>query len=276
MSWSLAVHGGAYNETREGPADQQEAFLRELLRAQAQALGHGVCALDVVTATVAAMEDSGLFNAGKGAVTTAQGCVELDAGIMEGSTRKAGAVASIRDFKNPILCARAVMEQTPHVLLTGLGAEQFLRTQGLQTVNDTYYTHALASGHDTIGAVARDRQGEMAVATSTGGIMGKMPGRVGDSPLIGSGTWADETVAISCTGKGEFFIRTAAASRLALAVAQGIPLAEAATSVMAEVGNIGGTGGLIAVNQAGEIAQPFISQGMVRGRATPEGIEVAV
>ncbi len=276
--WALAVHGGAYGDVREGPADQQEPFLRELIRAQANALEHGASALDVVTATVTAMEDSGLFNAGKGAVTTAHGHVELDAAIMDGSNLNAGAVASIRDFKNPILGARAVMEHTKHVLLAGEGAEEFLRGCGLAEVNDTYYTHAIATGHDTIGAVARDKDGKLAVATSTGGLSGKTSGRVGDSPVIGAGTWADGRVAVSCTGTGEYFIRSAAASRLAMMVEhQNRPLAEAAEDVIHQhIGKLGGHGGLIAVSAAGEIAMPFNSKGMVRGRATPGGIEVHV
>lgn len=274
MSWSLAVHGGAYNEVREGPADQQEPFLRELLRSQAQALGHGTSALDVVTATVSAMEDSGLFNAGKGAVTTTHGHAELDAGIMDGSTMKAGAVASIRDFKNPILCARGVMERTKHVLLVGEGAEAYLRGEKFEEVEPTYYTHATAIGHDTIGAVARDSEGRLAVATSTGGISGKLPGRVGDSPVVGAGTWADKHIAVSCTGTGEYFIRTAAGSWLAFLVGQGKPLAEAAEQVMAAITEMGGTGGLIAIDAAGNVTMPFISKGMVRGRAAPGILEV--
>jgi len=276
--WALALHGGAYGDTREGPADQQEPFLRELIRSQAQALEHGASALDVVTETVRAMEDSGLFNAGKGAVTTAHGHVELDASIMDGSTLKAGAIASIRDFRNPILGARAVMEHTKHVLLTGEGAEEFLRGCGLEEVNDTYYTHAIATGHDTIGCVALGKDGKLAVATSTGGLSGKTSGRVGDSPVIGAGTWADGRVAVSCTGQGEYFIRSAAASRLAMMLEyQNRPLAEAAEDVIHQhVGKLGGKGGLIALNAAGEIAIPFNSKGMVRGSATPGGIFVTV
>lgn len=273
-SWSLAVHGGAYNDVREGPADQQEAFLRELLRSQAQALTHGASALDVVTATISAMEDSGLFNAGKGAVTTTHGHAELDAGIMDGTTLNAGAVASIRDFKNPILCARAVMERTKHVLLVGEGAEAYLRREQFEEVGPTYYTHATAIGHDTIGAVARDSEGRLAVATSTGGISGKLPGRVGDSPLIGAGTWADGEVAVSCTGTGEFFIRSAAASRLSSLVSSGKSVAEAANAIIAQVGALGGTGGLIAVDKNGGVALPFNSKGMVRATAVPGKIEV--
>lgn len=276
--WTLALHGGAYGDVREGPADQQKAFLHELLRAQAAALEHGTSALDVVIATVAAMEDSGLFNAGKGAVATAHGHVELDAAIMDGVTLKAGAVASIRDFKNPIHCARAVMEHTPHVLMVGTGAEEFLRGCGMEEVNDQYYTHATATGHDTIGAVARDRDGRLAVATSTGGLSNKLSGRVGDSPVIGAGTWADANVAVSCTGTGEYFIRAAAASRLALLLEYNhTPLADAAKTVIHQhVAPLGGFGGLIAVDAAGNIAMPFNSKGMVRGSATPGGIEVTV
>lgn len=280
--WALALHGGAYNDVREGPADQQEAFLRALLPVQAAALQAGASALDVVTATVAAMEDSGWFNAGKGAVATAAGHVELDAGVMDGSTRRAGAIASIRHFRNPIHGARAVMEHSPHVLLVGAGAEQFLSERGLEEVTPDYHLHATASQNiasgaacDTIGAVARDREGRLAVATSTGGLAGKRPGRVGDSPVIGAGTWADGHVAVSCTGTGEYFIRTHAAGNLAMLVThQQLPLAQAAAQVMAEVKALGGTGGLIAIDRNGNITQPFISKGMVRGVATPDGIDV--
>ncbi len=284
-NWALALHGGAYNDVREGPAEKQEPFLRTLLAQQAEALAAGASALDVVTATVAAMEDSGWFNAGKGAVATANGHVELDAGIMDGATLRAGAIASVRGVKNPILGARAVMERTPHVLLVGAGAETFLREQKLEEVPSDYHIHAhsapkhaSSAGGDTIGCVARDVHGRLAVATSTGGLAGKRAGRVGDSPVIGAGTWADARVAISCTGTGEFFIRTAAASRLAMLVEyHTTPLADAASTVIHQhVGPLGGSGGLIAVDGAGNIAMPFNSKGMVRGSATPRGIEVTV
>lgn len=280
--WSLAVHGGAYNDVREGPPEKQEPFLRTLLAQQSAALEKGASALDVVSATVAAMEDSGWFNAGKGAVATADGHVELDAAIMDGVSLKAGAVASIRQFKNPILGARCVLEHTRHVLLTGAGAEKFLRDQKLEEVAWNYYLHATPNHHvsggggDTIGAVARDQRGRLAVATSTGGLAGKMSGRVGDSPVIGAGTWADGRVAVSCTGTGEYFIRSAAASRLAMMMEyKNMPLKDAADVIIHQhIGHLGGSGGLIAVDAAGNIAMPFNSKGMVRGRATPGGIDI--
>jgi L-asparaginase/beta-aspartyl-peptidase (threonine type) len=169
------------------------------------------------------------------------------------------------------------MLHTPHVLLAGDGAEEFLRARKLAEVDNRYYSHATATGHDTIGAVARDMQGRLAVATSTGGLSGKRAGRVGDSPIIGAGTWADGNAAVSCTGQGEYFIRAAAASRVSALIEYGkLPLAEAASQVIAQVGTLGGSGGLIAVDVAGNIAMPFNSKGMVRGWAIPGSVHITV
>jgi beta-aspartyl-peptidase (threonine type) len=274
---------------------EREALYHAGLR-RAIEVGHDILAadgsaLDAVTAAVVALEDDPLFNAGRGAVFTAAGTQEMDAAVMDGRERRAGAVAGIFGPKNPVLAARAVMEHSPHVLLIGDGALALCREQGLAFADrDYFYTPARwralqqtlagaaqdddARRHGTVGAVAHDRRGDLAAATSTGGTTGKMPGRVGDSPVIGAGTYADNaSCAVSATGHGEFFIRFAAAHEVAARLLyRGDTLAEAARSVIDELGRIGGAAGLVAVGHDGEVALPFNCSGMYRGYVKCDGI----
>jgi len=296
-AFALALLGGA-GTLRSGDMDAERdaryrAGLRRALVAGRDILAVDGSALDAVTASVCALEDDPLFNAGKGAVFTRAGTQEMDAAVMEGRERRAGAVAGIFGPKNPVLAARAVMERSPHVLLIGEGAVAFCREAGLAFADrDHFFTEArwqalqdtLARGddgesdearrHGTIGAVARDRAGNLAAATSTGGMTGKLPGRVGDSPIIGAGTYADNaTCAVSATGHGEFFIRYTAAHEIAARIAHaGQRLAAAAAAVVAELGRVGGSGGLVAVGSDGAVALPFNYAGMYRGYVQDDGI----
>jgi L-asparaginase/beta-aspartyl-peptidase (threonine type) len=278
--WALALHGGA-GAIAALLYQREEAHMGALLDQGAAMLARGQSALDVVTAMAEALEACGLHLAGKGSSPNANGVVELDASLMDGATRRAGAVASLRGFVSPVRVARGVMEKTPHVLLAGEGAVHFAQANGFEPVEDplSYYTPAQSGLTEpaklggTIGAVARDISGRLAAATSTGGIQGKMPGRVGDTPIIGAGCWADERAAVSCTGHGEYFMRVNAAADVSARIAYaGASLADAANGVIEDVRQLGGTGGLIAVDAHGNLATPFASQGMKRAWATSNGI----
>lgn len=307
--WSIAIHGGAGTIPRDMDEATQEAHRAAL--AQALTLGQvilseGGSALDAVEQVVALMEDEPLWNAGRGAVFAADGSHTLDAAIMDGRTRACGAVAGLEHVKNPIHLARRVMDRSPHVFLIGQGAEEFARELGLELVENSYFATAArreqwetarrqsdasaptSSGDaakprggdgafGTVGAVARDRQGNIAAATSTGGMTNKRYGRVGDVPVIGAGTWADNaTCAVSCTGKGEEIIRHAVSHEIAASMQHaGLPLREAVDRVMRALPP--GTGGLIAVAPTGELALAFNSDGMYRGEAHARGrFEVAI
>jgi beta-aspartyl-peptidase (threonine type) len=296
--FSLAVHGGAGTLRRDamsaGRAQQYHAGLRRALAAGRDILAGGGSALDAATAAVVALEDDALFNAGRGAVFTSAGAQEMDAAVMEGSERRAGAVAGVFGPKNPVLAARAVMECSPHVLLIGDGAAAFCRAHGVGFAEPDYFrtearwralqqTLAGEAGglaeddearrHGTVGAVARDCRGDVAAATSTGGMTGKLPGRVGDTPIFGAGTYADNaSCAVSATGHGEFFVRFGIAHEIAARVRhRGESVAEAARAVVDELGRIGGSGGLVAVGRDGAVALPFNCSGMYRGYVLGDG-----
>jgi len=297
---ALAIHGGAGTIPRAALDDETLAAhhtgLRTALTAGFAILRAGGPAVDAVTAAVMALEDDPLFNAARGAVFTEAGQLEMDAAIMDGRTRAAGAVASICGPKNPILAARAVMEHSPAVLLTGPGAEAFARAQNLVFMPESYFetprrraalalelnrrltgapdTRTDADRHGTVGAVARDAAGNLAAATSTGGMTAKLPGRIGDTPIFGAGTYADNaTCAVSCTGTGEVFIRFTAAAEIAARLRHaGQTLDHAAEAVIAELLTHGGDGGLIAIGRDGPPVMPFNSSGMYRGLVTADGI----
>ena len=288
----LLVHGGAgvIRATLTAAVEAEVKIdLQRALRAGHAILAEGGSSLDAVEAAVVVLEDSPHFNAGHGAVFTHDGINELDASIMDGPTRRAGAVAGVRHVRNPVELARAVMDKSDHVLLIGEGAEAFARHVGARRVDADYFRtetrwqqlqeaiakerigeqseQGRAIHYGTVGAVALDQQGRLAAATSTGGMTNKRWGRVGDSPLIGAGTWADERVAVSATGWGEFFIRAAVAHDIAARVAYGgSTLAEAAAAVIgAEIPRLGGDGGVIAIDAAGNFSLAFNTDGMYRG-----------
>ncbi|KUZ59035.1 isoaspartyl peptidase [Burkholderia ubonensis] len=303
----VAIHGGAGTILREAMNTDTElqyrAELAAILRAAQAVLADGGSALDAVSVAVRMLEDCPLFNAGRGAVYTADGTHELDAAIMDGATLAAGAVCCVTRVRNPVLAARRVMEASEHVMFAGAGADAFAAAQGLELVEPGYFgtearhaqwlkardaagalldhdaaTFAFGDGapldpdrkHGTVGAVARDLHGHVAAATSTGGITNKQPGRVGDSPIIGAGCYADDaTCAVSSTGTGEMFIRLATAHDVAAQMAyRGVSVAEAAYDVvMNKLPRIAGRGGIIAVDAHGNVTMPFNTEGMYRGYA---------
>ncbi len=282
--FTLVTHGGAadlasWDEPRRARFfAEARVVLTTVLQAGAQALADGVAALDVVEACVCALEDCAVFNAGRGAARNRTGDVQLDAAIMNGRDRAAGAVAAARRLRNPVRAARLVLERTPHVLLAGHDADVFCAAQGLAPADPGYFAREPGGGTgDTVGAVARDRHGNLAAATSTGGLAGKLPGRVGDSPLIGAGTFADNrSAAVSATGIGEYFMRSVLAHEVAARVRHcGVPLGRAVDeAIHGELAGLGGRGGLIAVSSEGiaslAFSTRFMPRGIVSERAPPE------
>ena len=277
---ALILHGGA-GARRERNYDREAVHMRQVVEAMKARLADGASALDVAVEAVVMLEDSGLYVAGRGASPNLAGAYELDASLMDGSTRRAGAVAALQGFRNPVLAARAVMDRTPHIMLAGEGAALFAHDQGLEPIGDeaAWFTRAgvgednnpPSMSHGTVGCCVLDDQGRLAAATSTAGVFGKMPGRVGDTPIPAAGTWADGHAAVSGTGQGEYFIRVAACAQTAWRVAGGQSLTEASQAVIDEIGALGGDGGLIALDRHGTIAAPFNSQGMKRAWLTTEG-----
>ncbi len=294
MKFGMVIHGGAGTIERGDMTPEKEKSYREgleqALKAGYDVLARGGSSLDAVESAVRLLEDNPLFNAGKGAVFTHEGTNELDASIMDGRTLNAGAVAAVKHIRNPISLARLVMEKSPHVMLVGEGAEAFGKRMGVPFVEQKYFytdqrwrelERAKASPspasdkdrHGTVGAVALDKSGNLAAATSTGGITNKEFGRVGDSPIIGAGTYAsNETCAVSCTGDGEYFIRVGVAREVsAMMKYKRVPVAEAARAALAEVERLGGTGGLIAIDKEGNFTLQFNTSGMYRGWVGPDG-----
>jgi len=270
----IALHGGAGVLRADRPGARHRAVLKRALEVGYECLTRKT-AIDAVAAAVVVLEDSPLFNAGRGSSFNTDGEIEMDASIMDGATLRAGAVAAVRRIRNPVLAARAVMEKSRHVLLAGTGAERFARKQGLKLERLAYFRTKrrwialkknLQSYHGTVGAVALDADGNLAAATSTGGYTGKLPGRVGDSPLIGAGTYADNRAcAVSGTGLGEAFIRAAVGYDVCARMRYGsATLAAAAAAALKSVAALGADGGLIAVDRRGNVAMPFNSEGMFR------------
>lgn len=299
--WSIAVHGGAGSMTPDSlsPPDEAQcrAGLARALDAGATVLKQGGGALDAVCVAACMLEDDPQFNAGRGAVFTREGRIELDAATMDGRDQRAGAVAGVTTVRNPVLLARAVMERSPHVFLAREGAEQFAREAGFATADPAWFATAerrrqldemLAADGDgfdaamkygTIGVVARDGAGHLAAATSTGGLTGKRWARIGDTPVIGAGTWAEDGVcAVSATGNVEVFIRLAAAHEIAARIRlAGQSAREAVDGVIARVGQLDGKGGVIVIDRNGGIAMAFNTPGMFRGwRDCSGGGNVAV
>ncbi|MEQ5346942.1 isoaspartyl peptidase/L-asparaginase family protein [Proteus sp. WDL240414] len=305
----LVIHGGAGTITKDTITPEQEKEykekLTEALNAGYAVLNSGGTSIEAVQKSINVMEDSPLFNAGKGAVFTHDGRNELDASIMDGKTRKAGAVAGVTTVKNPINAAIAVMEKSPHVMMVSNGADLFAKEQGLTIVDPSYFRtehrwqqlqkaiekEQVVLDHDgktaalfvepmmydykygTVGAVALDQHGNLAAGTSTGGMTNKRYGRVGDSPIIGAGNYADnETVAVSATGSGEMFIRTLTAFNIAAQVKyKNLPLEEAAQNALDEVKAINGSGGVIVLDKSGNYTMSFNSEGMYRGTIGNDG-----
>jgi L-asparaginase / beta-aspartyl-peptidase len=279
---AIAVHAGAGPGSTD-PAHREQALagLREALARGAQALRDGGEALDAVQAAVAYMEDEvEIFNAGRGAVLTDEGHTELSASVMRGRDRDAGAAALITRSRFPVAAARAILDHSPHVLMSGPAADAFAAAHGVEQCDPSYFVTERQQarlnerGSDfakgTVGAVCLDAGGELAAATSTGGRRGQMAGRVGDTPVIGAGIWADSQIAVSSTGDGEAFIRAVAAHQLATRVAAGQPLDAAAAATLGDVRTVGGTGGMIVIDVSGAVALPFTSAAMNRGVWRPD------
>lgn len=298
---ALAIHGGAGTILRSQMTPALEAEyqhgLETALKIGWDILERGGSSLDAVETSVVSLEDFPLFNAGRGSVFTHEGKNEMDAAIMDGSRLKAGAAAIVRNIRNPIKLARLVMERTEHVLLAGEGAEQFAKEMGVEHAPDEYFftehrwlqlqdaiaegrsqlDHAAAKPVGTVGAVACDKNGKLAAATSTGGMTNKKFGRVGDTALIGAGTYADDICAVSCTGHGEYFMLGVTAYDVAARMKyEGKSLEDSAKESIDSLSSIGGEGGLIAVDSEGNLTMPFNSEGMYRGSATPDGIQTAI
>jgi beta-aspartyl-peptidase (threonine type) len=299
----LVVHGGAGTIDRAKMTAEREgeyrSGLERSLRAGYEILQRGGSSLDATEAAVRVLEDDPHFNAGKGAVFNSAGVNELDAAVMDGKTLKAGAVASVRRIRNPVSLARLVMEKSPHVMLDCAGAESFAKERGIELVDPKYFftqerwdalqrlqqagKEAGHAGkkfiisdedrHGTVGAVALDQSGNLAAATSTGGTTNKRPGRIGDSPVIGAGTYANNaTCAVSGTGDGEYFIRAVVGHDIsALMEYRALSVTDASQVVLKKVEQLGGTGGLIAIDRNGHIAMPFNTTGMYRGHVDPDG-----
>lgn len=295
--WSIAIHGGAGTLSREAMTAEREAAYTAAMQAALEAgtsvLRDGGSAEDAVIAVITLMEDDALFNAGRGAVLTWEGGISHDASLMLGSDRSAGAVAGVSNVRHPILLAREILRDGRHVMLSGEGAEQFASDHGLEQVDPQWFVtphrqealerfraNQTASLEDeehrygTVGAVARDVHGNLAAGTSTGGTTGKRWGRIGDSPVIGAGTYADNRAcAVSATGTGEYFIRAGVAQTIcSLMRLSGMGPQEAADQLIAEVGELGGDGGVIVVSARGETAFSFNTSGMYRARADSTGM----
>ena len=293
--WTLLVHGGAGSMVRGKLSPEQDAGARaglgNALDAGSAVLANNGSAMDAVSAAVMTLEDDAHFNAGHGAVFTYDGIIELDASIMEGETRRAGAVTGVRHTRNPVLLARAVMEHSPHVMLSREGADAFSREQALEQVDPAYFATPerwrqleelkakkldyfdIDMKYGTVGAVAVDSQGNVAAATSTGGLTGKRWGRIGDSPIIGAGNYADNrAAAASATGAGEYFIRLGVAHEICARIRMlDEDAVAAADHVIAELGDLGGTGGVIVAAPDGSATFSFNTPGMYRGKATGSG-----
>lgn len=290
--WTLLIHGGAGVMRRAEMTPEMDAAYRaglnEALAAGSKVLAAGGDALDAVEAAVLVLEDNPNFNAGKGAVLTREGVAELDSSIMDGRNRKAGAVAQVRTVRNPIRMARHVMEKTDRVMFAGPDVDEMAAKAGLEIVPPEYFitprrlealqramagTFEPMDRYGTVGAVAMDTKGNLAAATSTGGMNAKPPGRVGDSPIIGAGTYADNaSCAVSATGDGEYFIRASVARMICARVQmQGMSAQQAANATLDEVKALGGTGGVIVLSHDGSVALSMNTEGMFRGRADSTG-----
>jgi len=300
-TWTIVIHGGAGSMTRENLGAAEDAAARKALAAAIEAgaaiLRASGAALDAVQAAVRVLEDDPHFNAGRGSAFTAEGRIECDAAIMDGAKLDAGAVAGVRSTKNPILLARDVMERSPHVFLAGAGADGFARAHDIEAAGPEWFETVerrrqldeilanpdmpfdSAMKYGTVGAVAVDNDGHVAAATSTGGLTGKKWGRVGDSPLIGAGTYADDrAAAVSCTGAGEYFIRLGVAHEICARVRlAGWTIEDAADTLIDELGDLGGKGGVIVVSPDGSGGWAFNTKAMYRSMATQDSApEIAI